>query len=130
LLCLLLAVLVGLSMFLGCCVLLDCCISGRMKFILLLRDPPEHFTNEPPHDAEQLHAPVYDSTLIPGNPSREDGRLASKSSYGTQYGTPDDDMATSRLERAVERGAYSSYFGDGPRPGVLTSSLSRGHTAV
>jgi hypothetical protein len=119
LLCLLLAVLVGLSMFLGCCVLLDCCISGRMKFILLLRDPPEHFTNEPPHEhAEQLHVPVYDSTLIPGNPSRKDGRLASKSSYGTQYGTPDDDMATSRLERAVERGAYSSYFGDGPRPGA------------
>ena len=120
LLCLLLAVLVGLSMFLGCCVLLDCCISGRMKFILLLRDPPENFTNEPPHDAEQLHVPVYDSTLIPGNPSRKDGRLASKSSYGTQYGTPDDDMATSRLERAVERGAYS-YFGDGPPPGAPIS---------
>jgi len=125
LLCLLLAVLVGLSMFLGCCVLLDCCISGRMKFILLLRDPPEHFTNEPPHDAEQLHVPVYDSTLIPGNPSRKDGRLASKSSYGTQYGTPDDDMATSRLERAVERGAYSSYFGDGPPPGAPISKLSK-----
>jgi len=105
LLCLLMAVLLLLFLFLGCCVLLDCCISGRMKFVLLMRDQPE-FKYEGP-DEEQF-VPTHDATLIPGNPSRSEGRIAAHSNYGT----PDDDMAESRL--APDKPPRTSFAGKLP----------------
>jgi len=106
LLVLLLAVLVCLGLFLGCCVLLDCCISGRMKFVLLLRDQPE-FKYEAP-DEEQFKA-GHDATLIPGNPSRREGRISARQPYGT----PDDEMAESRLQ--PERSSRATYTASGER---------------
>lgn len=73
LLVLLLVVTFGLISFLGCCVLLDCFLSGRVRFILLLQagQPPM-----PPPPEQYGSADLIaqgDERLVPGVPPRDLG---------------------------------------------------------
>jgi len=75
LLVLLLLVVFFLVVTLGCCVLLDCFLSGRVRMVLLLRDPEPPLPPPP----EQYSNGDNDERLVPGVPPR-DGTVG-------QYGT-------------------------------------------
>ena len=82
----LLLLILGMIVFLACCVCLDCLISGRVRFLLLLNPtpplppPPEGFGKSGPLD------PTTDPGLVPGVPPRD---LAQDSAggYGSSYGS-------------------------------------------
>jgi len=67
LLVLLLLVVFFLVLTLGCCVLLDCFLSGRVRMVLLLRDPEPPL---PPPPA-QYSTGDNDERLVPGVPPRD-----------------------------------------------------------
>ena len=79
LLVLLLIVIFGLISVLGCCVCLDCFISGRVRLILLLANP-EPPLPPPPEQYSSGGTGEGDERLVPGVPPRD--------AYGGgQYGT-------------------------------------------
>jgi len=81
LLVLLLCVLVAIVLVLGCCVCLDCIISGRLRLILLLTNPSPP---QPPPAGQYAaaNAAAGDERLVPGVPLR-DPTGPSGGSYGT-----------------------------------------------
>jgi len=89
LLVLLLLVVFFLVLTLGCCVLLDCFLSGRVRMVLLLRDPEPPL---PPPPA-QYSTGDNDERLVPGVPPR-DGTAG-------QYGTA---SSSAFLVGAIEDG--------------------------
>ena len=103
----LLAALLALILLLGCCVALDCCISGRIKFVLLMRDQPEFEAQPPP---QEQYATV--ESLVPGAPAR--------ASAVTSYGTGDgfyvgaiDESGSRLMSERIER--QSVFHSAGPR---------------
>ena len=79
LLVLLLCVIFGLIAVLGCCVCLDCFISGRVRMVMLLSDP-EPSLPPPPGQFATGGSGDGDERLVPGVPPRD------ASSYGTASG--------------------------------------------
>lgn len=70
----LLGLIAVLALLLGCCIVLDCFISGRVRLLLLLSNPQA----PPPPPAEQ-YTSTGNERLIPGVPKREAG----SGGYGT-----------------------------------------------
>lgn len=77
LLCLLLFIILFLFLFLGCCVLLDLFINGRVRLVLLLGNPDPPLP--PPPEQYAAGSQGHDERLVPGVPKRD--------GYGGQYGT-------------------------------------------
>ena len=67
--------LVGLFLFLGCCVCLDFLISGRVRFLVLLNDANGQPSMPPPPEqyqaARDAHSGMLDERLVPGVPQRD-----------------------------------------------------------
>lgn len=108
LLVLLMLVVFGLVLVLGCCVCCDCFLSGRVKMVLLLSDAKY----EPPA-AEQYHTGgIGDGaeTLVPGVPARQ---------QRSQYGTADESFFVGAVEESQSRLFVSS---TAQQPGATWSS--------
>jgi len=81
----LILLILALIVFLGCCVCLDCLISGRVRLLLLLNPtPPLQAPSE--QFAKRSANAATDSGLTPGVPGREVG-AAEDGGYGYMYGT-------------------------------------------
>jgi len=93
LLVLLLCVIFGLILLLGCCVLLDCFISGRVRLILLLANPEPPL---PPPPEQYTSGGSGDERLIPGVPPR-DGH------GGGQYGSAGGTFLIGAVEEPASR---------------------------
>jgi len=77
LLVLLLLVIFGLIAVLGCCVVLDAFISGRVRMVMLLREPEQPM---PPPPQQYASSDAADERLVPGVPPRD-------GTYGTTGGS-------------------------------------------
>ena len=97
----------GLVVFLGVCVCLDCLMSGRARFILLISDPKQPAAPDPSEYTQAgSSAGNLDERLVPGVPQRD--------GYGTQGGSgaflvgADDEEAGARICHEGQAGTWAA----------------------
>ena len=94
LLVLLLCVIFGLIAVLGCCVVLDCFVSGRVRFVMLLSSPEQPLP-PPPEQFATGGRQDGDERLVPGVPPRD--------GTAKQYGTAGGAMLIGAVEESRSR---------------------------
>lgn len=109
LLVLLFVVIVGLIAVLGCCVILDCFISGRVRLVMLLGQPEPSL---PPPPEQYANAHTGDERLVPGVPPRD----------MSQYGSGGATAGSAFLIGASESPASRLCTASDQQPGAVWAS--------